>query len=76
MSQSPISREAPTARVLTYQQVEEQFPDAWNAMPECYQNDSCLTFYMKGDRLSAEHDLCAETYVWIPGETIWLMVDP
>lgn len=43
--------------VLTYSQVQETFPEAWEALPEPYKNDSCLTFYTDGEGLWAIYDL-------------------
>jgi len=67
ISEKPISQDAQTARGLTYQQVQSLFPEAWAALPECYQNDECLSFFLKGDQLQADHDLEPETYVWTEG---------
>ena len=29
---------------ISYSEVQECFPEAWAAVPECYQNDSVLEF--------------------------------
>lgn len=75
MSSSPISSEVPTSRELTYQQVQQQFPEAWEELPKSYQADSCLTFYLQDHELSADHDLHAETYVWLPTQSFWTLVN-
>lgn len=51
---------------LTYDQLACQFPKAWEAVPECYRNDSCLKFFLDvNGNLCAEGDsVCGTDYVW------------
>lgn len=42
---------------LTYKEVQEKYPEAWARLPEPYQNDSCLEFYIvEGDLFCAPED--------------------
>lgn len=44
---------------------------AYDALPECYQNDSSLRFFVDvNDNLCAEHILHNETYIFTDGK--WL----
>lgn len=57
---------------LSYQQLREQHPEAWAALPDCYQNDSCLTFYTDvNGNLCADFDL-GGTFLYSPKEREWL----
>lgn len=41
--------------------LEELFPQAYKALPECYKEDSCLVFFIdNNDNLCAEFDLGGE----------------
>lgn len=62
---------------LSYEEVQERFPKAWAAVPECYQNDSVIQFFLEdkevdlsGQKLLwaiSEDPACAFTALWIPG---------
>ena len=41
-------------RTLSYAEVQEQYPAAWQGLPECYRQDTCLTFF-----LDLNENLCA-----------------
>lgn len=49
---------------LTYQQIQDSFPQAWRDLPICYQETKCLSFFLdKFGRLWAEHTL-GGFYLW------------
>ena len=42
-------------------ELQLRFPEAYNALPESYQNDSCLEFFLDANNyLCAEYDLGGE----------------
>jgi hypothetical protein len=59
--------------------LEIHYPEAYNALPESYKNDSCLSFYLTDDfssqepnkELRAKHDL-GETFAFRDGE--WIQI--
>lgn len=55
---------------LDYASVQTSFPEAWKALPEPYQNDSCLSFYLDNGDLLADHDL-GGTYFWNFQSNVW-----
>lgn len=63
--------------MITQEQVSKLYPDAYNALPECYQADHSLHFYTENGELFAQHTYHAETYIWSLDFLEWLMVyDP
>jgi hypothetical protein len=60
---------------LTYKEVQTNHKDAWEALPESYQADSCLTFFLDvNDGLCAEHDMGGE-YCFCPIQKKWVRAD-
>jgi hypothetical protein len=52
------------------EQLERDWPAAYEALPEPYKNDSCLTFFVDNNgHLCAEKDT-GEEYVWFDGQWV------
>lgn len=57
---------------LTYNEVRKDIPRAWNALPECYKEDSCLTFFLDvNEHLCAEND-SGQTFVFDEASEEWI----
>jgi hypothetical protein len=51
-------------------ELRDKYPGAYNALPEAYQNDNCLTFFLDiNNNLCAEYNMGGE---WIWNGKIWL----
>ena len=65
-------------RTWTYTQVQQEFPEAWSALPSSYQNDNCLSFYQDLDgMLCADADLGltqTEVYLWETDSKTWKFI--
>jgi len=59
---------------INYETVAKLYPHAWDALPECYKADSCLTFFLDcNGNLCSELDLGGEC-VWNGSK--WVSTDP
>ena len=51
------------ATPVSMQEVVDVYPEAYKALPECYQADSCLSFFVDiNGHLACEYDLGGEYY--------------
>ena len=51
----------------------KDYPEAYQALPDCYQADSSLNFFIDvNGNLCAEHTLDNEEYVWSKESNKWL----
>lgn len=72
------SQEEKQMKKLTYPQVQNSYPEAWNALPEPYKNDSCLKFFLDvNDNLCADCELGlnVEECVWDGSEWVKLQFE-
>ena len=60
---------------LSYSEVRKDLPKVWEALPECYRDDTCLSFFLDvNGNVCADHD-SGETFVFDEESETWVQYD-
>lgn len=58
-------------KALSYSQVQQEFPEAWKALPEPYREDSCLQFHKDNEDILWASPKESEIQILGDWEAMW-----